>query len=111
MYFLCPVCSCKFTEKRNLVRHLKQQHANQWSCQRCQQIFNRYSNYCMHERVCLYKANGKRKAEDEASSQVKKMKDNVSYIGGALKNTLVDYRLNFEDENQGDIFKAWGLIF
>ena len=58
----------------------------------------------MHERVCLYKANGKRKAEDEPSSQLKKMKDDVSHISGALENTLVDYRLNLENEKQGDIF-------
>ena len=97
----CPVCQTNFTEKRNLTRHLKNQHGNLWACQQCQQSFNRYDNYCMHQRVCNFKTSGKRSFEDGAAdSPTKKLKDNVIYAGGALENTLVDYRLDIADEEQ-----------
>ena len=51
MTFICPVCHGEFTEKRSLVRHLKNQHGNLWSCSRCNQFFNRFDNYSMHERM------------------------------------------------------------
>ena len=57
----------------------------------------------MHDRVCLFKTTGKRKG-DSIETPTKKRQDNVKYIGGALENTLADYRLDLEDENQDDIF-------
>ena len=67
MAFICPVCKAEFTEKRNLVRHVKNQHGNLWSCHRCNQTFNRCDNYEMHQRTCYFKTTGKRKAESSES--------------------------------------------
>ena len=42
----------------------------------------------------------KRIQEDDVDAMRKKMKFNVSYTGGALENTLTDYRINLENELQ-----------
>lgn len=102
MVFHCPIATCSgtFTVKENLLRHLMNHHGNLWSCQRCQQSFNRYDNYIMHDRTCYYKTTGKRHAEDDGYTVNKKLKDNLIYTGGALENTLADYRLVLTDEEQ-----------
>ncbi len=99
MAFFCDICNQAFTEKRSLTRHMKNQHGNLWSCSRCSQNFTRYDNYQMHDRVCLFKSTGKRKA-GPSEDNVKRFKDNVSHIGGALDDTLADYRLNLEEDEQ-----------
>ena len=111
MVFSCfhKECDGKFTEKRNLVRHVKNQHANLWSCQRCSQTFNRCDNYEYHQRTCLFKTNGKRCAEDNADTDNKRKRDNVTYIGGALDGTLADYQVGLEHEPQ-DASNIYSLL-
>lgn len=101
MAFVCPIDGCdgKFAEKRSLTRHIKNQHGNHWPCQRCNQTFNRCDNYEYHQQTCLFKTTGKRMGED-IESESKKRKDNVNHIGGALQNTVDNYRVNLEDEEQ-----------
>ena len=107
MIFTCTHRGCEqdFTEKTNLNRHIKNQHGNLWACKCCQQLFNRYDNYIMHDRTCHFKTTGKRKMDETEVCFAKKFKCNVEYVGGALQNTIVDYQLNFKDENQDDIVK------
>ena len=100
MAFICPVCDGEFTEKRNLVRHLKNQHGNLWSCHRCSQSFNRYDNYEMHDRTCHFKATGKRKAVETSEQARKQQKTPVVRTGGALEDTIVEYRHNLENDMQ-----------
>ena len=57
-----------------------------------------------HQKTCLFKTTGKRSAEDVTTTSKKLKKDNVNYVGGALENTLADYRINLEDESQDDPF-------
>ena len=99
MAFSCDICKREFTENRNLTRHVKEQHGNLWSSHRCNQSFNRRDNYEIHQRVCLYKATGKRSGECLGTT-VKKLKDNVSRVGDALDGTVNEYRLNLEGEQQ-----------
>ena len=53
----------------------------------------------MHQRVCLFKTTGQRSGE-HLNSTAKKLKDNISRVGGALNGTVNEYRLNLEDEHQ-----------
>ena len=104
MAFCCPVCRAEFTEKRILTHHLKSQHGNLWSRHRHNQTFKRCDNYEYHQRTCLFKTTGTRSGKDLNIHSKKTKKDNVKYTCGALENTLVDYCLNLEDEQQDDIF-------
>ena len=61
--------------------------------------FNRCDNYEMHQRVCLSKTSGRRSSE-HLDSAAKKLKGNISRVGGALNGTANEYRLNLEDEQQ-----------
>ena len=111
MAFICPVCRGEFTKQRNLVRPLKNHHGNRWVCSRCNQSSNRNDNYVMHERTCYFKATGKRKAE----SSHQPTKKQVLRTGGALEDTIFEYRLNLEDDEQNapnvfDILKAAVLL-
>lgn len=101
MSFCCPVSNCKvtFTAKKNLTRHIKNQHGNLWTCQRCNQKFNRCDNFEYHQRTCLYKTIGKRMVDEEEKGN-KRRKENVRFSGGALQNTLVDYQIDLENEEQ-----------
>ena len=95
--FSCDICKREFTEKCSLTRHEKNQHGNLWSCHRCNQSFNRCYNYEMHQRVCLFKTTRKRSGE-HLDSTAKKLKGNISRVGGALNGTVDENRLNLEDE-------------
>ena len=108
MVFTCPEkdCTTTFTQKRNLLRHWRKADGDLWSCRRCNQQFIRYDNYKMHERVCDFKATGKRKASGDIERLIKRSKLNVEYFGGALDETLVDFRINLKDEPQEDILKT-----
>ena len=53
----------------------------------------------MHQRVCLIKTTGKWSG-GHLGTTVKKFKDNVSLVGGALDGTVNEYCLNLEDEQQ-----------
>ena len=53
----------------------------------------------MNQRVGLFKTTGKRSGE-HLDSTAKKLKDNISRVGGALNGTVNEYRLNLEDEQQ-----------
>ena len=99
MEFSCDICKRELTEKRNLTRHVKEQHGNLWYCHRCSQSFNRRDNYEMHQQVCLFKTTGKRSG-GHLDTTAKKLKDNTSRVGGALNGTVNEYRLNLEDEQQ-----------
>ena len=99
MTYSCDICKRGFTEKRNLTRHVKEQHDNLWSCHRCNQSFNRRDNYEIHQRDCLFKTTGKRSGE-HLDTTVKKLKDNTRRVSGALNGTVNEYRLNLEDEQQ-----------
>ena len=87
------------TEKRSLIRHVKNHHGNLWSCHRCNQSFNRCDNYEMHQRVCLFKTTWKRSGE-HLGTTTKKHQDNMSRDGGALNGTVNEYRLNLEGKQQ-----------
>ena len=78
-----------------MTSRVKEHHGNLWSCHRCNQSFNRRDNYETHQRACLFKATGKR-----SGTTVKKLKDNISHVGGALDCTVNEYHLNLEDEQQ-----------
>ena len=58
MAFSCDIWKREFTEKRNLTRHVEEQHRNLWSCHRCSQSFNRRDNYEMRQLDCLFKTSG-----------------------------------------------------
>ena len=92
MSISCDICKREFTEKRSLTRHVKNQHGNLWSCHRCNQSFNRWDNYEMHQRICL--------SGDHLGTTAKKLKDNTSRVGSALNSTVNEYHLNLEDEQQ-----------
>ena len=62
----------------------------------------------MHQRVCLFKATGKRSGGHLATT-VKKLKYYVSRVGGALEGTVNEYRLNLEDEEQ-DASNVLGIL-
>ena len=64
MAFSRDICKREFTEKRNLTRHVKEQHGNLWSCHRYNQSCNRRDHFEMHQRVCLFKTTGKRSGGD-----------------------------------------------
>ena len=66
---------------------------------RCSQSFNRRDNFKMHQRVCLFKTTGKRSG-CHLGTTVKKLKGNVSRVGGSLDGTVNEYRLNLEDDQQ-----------
>ena len=97
MAFSCDIC--KRGEKPNLTRHVKEHHGNLWSCHRCTQSLNRRDNYEMHQRVCLFKTTWERSGE-HLGMAAKKLKDNISRVGGALYGTVNECRLNREDEQQ-----------
>ena len=61
----CSVCGKSFSLKRNLVKHNKKFHGGQWRCINCDKTFERYDNYCFHERNCEFRLHGKRKAVDQ----------------------------------------------
>ena len=105
MAFICNIGNCKvsFSAKRSLTRHIKNQHGNLWSCQRCNQTFNRCDNYEYHQRTCQFKTSGKRMMVEDNIEVNKRGKDNVRYSGGALQNTLADYQIKLEDEQQDAI--------
>ena len=93
--FLCDICKREFTEKRNLTRHVKEQHGNLWSCHCCNQSFNQHDNFEMHQRECLFKTTGKRSGGHlEQGTTVKKLKDNVNRVGDALNGNVNEYRLH-----------------
>ena len=93
MTFSYDICKQEFTEKRSLTCHVKEQHGHH-----CNQSFNRRGNY---QRVCLFNATRKRSGGHlQEGSIVKKLKDNVSHVGGALDGTVNEYRLHLEDEQQ-----------
>ena len=97
--FSCDICKREFTERRNLTRHVKEQHGNLWSCHRCRQSFYRRDNYEMHQQICLFKTTGKRSGE-HLDITAKKLKDNTIRVGSALNGTVNEYRLNPEDGQQ-----------
>ena len=94
MTFECPLRSCTktFTERRNLVRHFRNEHGNLWTCPRCKNTFNRYDNYILHERVCEFKATGKRRINNNEEGSSKRRRELLYREGGALDGTLVNYR-------------------
>ena len=54
----------------------------------------------MHQRVCLFKATGKRSG-GHLDTTAKRLKDKIiSRVGGALNGTVNEYRLNLNDEQQ-----------
>ena len=61
----CSVCGKSFSLKRNLVKHNKKFHGGQWRCVNCDKTFERYDNYCFHERNCEFRLHGKRIAVDQ----------------------------------------------
>ena len=81
MAFTCPSVLCggrSFKQKCHLLRHLRNQHNNLWCCVRCKKQFSRYDNYTYHERVCQFKATGKRINTDEnQGSSTKKSEHNL----------------------------------
>ena len=92
--FLCDICNSEFTVKRNLTRHMKNQHDNTWSC--IFMIIMKVDNY---ERY-LYDL---KLLEGDMSNifetiKLGRSKDNVNYIGGALGSSLVEYRLDHEHD-------------
>ena len=64
------------------------------------QTFNRCDNYEYHQRTCLFKTTGKRNRREDIETASKKRKDNMNHVGGALDNTLANYQLNLDDEEQ-----------
>ena len=107
MAFECPFTSCSrtFTEKRSLVRHFRNQHGNLWSCPRCKNTFNRYDNYILHERVCEFKATGKRRINNKEGSS-KRQREFLYHEGGALDDVFMNYRADLENENQENIIET-----
>ena len=107
MTFECPVieCSRTFTQKHNLVRHLRNQHGSLWSCPRCKNTFNRYDNYVLHERVCEFKTTGKRRVNDEEGPS-KRQREFLYREGGALDGAFVNYRADLDNEDQENIMET-----
>ena len=106
MAYTCPFKSCggcSFSRKDNLLRHVRNQHNNLWSCFRYNQNFNRYDNFSYHERVCIYKTTGKRINEEAGEgSSTKKHKASSCYSGGALDGVLSAYTVPLENEVTND---------
>ena len=100
MAFSCDICRREITEKRNLTRHVKEQHGNLWSCHCCNQSFNRRDNFEMHQQVCLFKTGKRSGGHLEEDTTVKKLKDTVNRVGSAVDATVNEFRLNLEHEQQ-----------
>ena len=86
---LCDQCGCTFTQKRNLLRHVRTQHGGVWRCTRCSSTFNREANYIYHTRVCDFRATGKRSNTNQIGGGHPKRKrmDNVESDFNALDHT------------------------
>ena len=102
------MCQRDFTEKSNLNRHVKVQHANLWTCQNCSTTFNRYDNFCYHSNTCNFKKTGKRLQHDQQGGGKKQKVQDVEKDDSALQNAVEKYSLDLSEKKQGgdDIFEV-----
>ena len=100
MTFTCSNCNKTFSFKHNLLKHIRNQHNGEISCQRCQRTFNRFDNCQLHDKSCLINKTRKRTSNQQEGGGGKKQKTN-----SALENTFVNYSVNLEDKEQNSYFK------
>ena len=96
------MCERTFTEKRNLLRHVRNQHAALWTCARCHKTFNRQDNFAYHERTCEFRATGKRPATNQVGEGEPKRKKstNARWRAQSLNHTIDEYTLDLEEREQ-----------
>ncbi len=68
---VCSQCERTFTERCNLLRHIRNIHDGVWRCSRCSSTFNREDNYTYHTQVCEFHTSGKRPAEGQIGGESK----------------------------------------
>ena len=52
MAHICPMCEKSYNRRDNLLRHVRNAHANLWTCSSCKNTYNRQDNFHYHQRIC-----------------------------------------------------------
>ena len=71
MSFPCHMCNVKFAQRHSLLRHVRYQHANLWTCATCKAIFGREDNFQYHRRTCDFRTTGKRPTTEQDRKMVR----------------------------------------
>ena len=101
--FNCQVCQRTFTERRNLLRHMRTQHGGQWTCSRCSATFTREDNFTYHQRTCEFRATGKRPAPSQTGGGAppkRQRTSNVEWRAQALDHVYDEYSIDLEQVDQ-----------
>ena len=96
------MCQRTFTERRNLLRHVRTQHAGHWTCSRCSATFTREDNFTYHQRTCEFRATGKRPAPTQFGGGAPKRQrtTNAQWRAQALNRVMDEYSVNLEEVEQ-----------
>ena len=46
------MCEKSYIQRQSLLRHIRNAHANLWTCAKCKNTYNREDNFHYHQRVC-----------------------------------------------------------
>ena len=68
--FVCTMCDRGFTKRCNVLRHIGNNRAGQWTCATCRVAFTREDNYTYHRWTCEFRTTDKRPAESQVSTNI-----------------------------------------
>ena len=97
------MCERTFTQRCNLLRHVRKQHAGHWTCSRCSATFTREDNFTYHQRTCEFRATGKRPAETQiggGAPSKRQRTSNVKWRAQALDHVFDEYSIDLERLDQ-----------
>ena len=104
----CHLCNKSFTQRRSLIRHVKNYHDGFFDCPNCNQTFKGYNNFLLHLKTCNH---NQRKIlhdqDDSEGSPSKKRKDTSSIpvqIDQASDDVLVNYNVDLTKFEEGGDF-------
>ena len=97
------MCERTFTQNCTLRRHVRNQHASEWTCTTCDATFNRQDNFTYQFHLsCDFRATGKRPAENQIGGGEPKRQrtKDVRWRAQALDHATDEYTVDLKELEQ-----------